>query len=305
MALPTTALIGAGDRARRLGGRPLGRIGLGCMPLSTASAPPVEQGIRTIHAALDAGVRLLDTADAYAIDEAHVGDNERLIGRALRGRGDAAVVATKGGHVRRGTDWLLDGSPAHLRRACEASLRALGREAIDLYQLHRPDPKVPYAESVGALRDLRDEGKIVHVGLSNATVAQLEEAEGIVTIAAVQNELSLSYAAPLANGEADACARRDIPLLAWSPLGGIPSAGDAPGRVAAVRDAAAAHGVSPQRVVLAWLIATSPAILPIPGSSRPATILDSIAAAGLELAADEIEAIGAAADYAARTGSGS
>ena len=298
-----TRTAGVARDARVLGDRPLGCIGLGCMPLSARDAPPLEQGIRTIHAALDAGVRLLDTADAYAIDEAHVGDNERLIARALRGRAGDAVVATKGGHVRRGTEWALDASPGHLRRACDASLRALEREAIDLYQLHRPDPKVPYAESVGALRELQDEGKIVHVGLSNATVAQLEEAEGIVAIAAVQNELSLSYAAPLANGEADACARRGIPLLAWSPLGGIPKAGDAPGRVAAVRDAAAAHGVSPQRVVLAWLIATSPAVLPIPGSSRPETILDSIAAADLELAAEEIAGIGAAADYAARADS--
>ena len=290
---------------RVLGGRALGPIGLGCMPLSIATAPPVEQGIRTIHAALDAGVRLLDTADAYAVDEAHVGDNERLIARALRGRSDEAVVATKGGHVRRGTDWDLDGSPTHLRRACEASLRALEREVIDLYQLHRPDPKVPYAESVGALRELQDEGKIVHVGLSNATVAQLEEAEGIVAIAAIQNELSLSYAAPLTNGEVDACAARGIPMLAWSPLGGIPKAGEAPGRVAAVRAAADAHGVSPQRVVLAWLLSTSPAVLPIPGSSRPETILDSVAAADLVLSAEEIDAIGRAADHAPRPADGS
>ena len=298
--MTATAATGETEGARRLGNRPLGPIGLGCMPLSTTSAPPIEQGIRTIHAALEAGVRVLDTADAYAIDEAHVGDNERLVARALRGRADAAVVATKGGHVRRGTEWHLDGSPEHLRRACEASLRALEREAIDLYQLHRPDPKVPYAESVGALRDLQDEGKIVHVGLSNATVAQLEEAEGIVAIAAIQNELSLSCAAPLANGEVEACARRAIPMLAWSPLGGIPKAGHAPGSIDAVRDAAEAHAVSPQRVVLAWLLATSPAVLPIPGSSRPETILDSVAAADLVLAAEELEAIGGAADYAAR-----
>ena len=298
-AIPPSA-IGSKPAARMLGDRPAGQIGLGCMPLSTATAPPVEQGIRTIHAALDAGVRLFDTADAYAIDEAHVGDNERLIARALRGRREEAVVATKGGHVRHGTDWALDGSPTHLRRACEASLRALEREAIDLYQLHRPDPRIPYAESVGALRDLRDEGKIVHIGLSNATVAQLEEAEGIVEISALQNELSLSYAAPLANGEVEACARRGMPMLAWSPLGGIDSAGHAPGRVAAVRRAAEAHGVSPQRVVLAWLLATSPAVLPIPGSSRPETILDSVAAGDLVLSPEEVAAIGAVADYAPR-----
>ena len=270
------------------------------MPLSTRRRPPEAQALRTIHAALDAGVRLLDTADAYAPDESEVGHNERLIATALRGRTEDVVVATKGGHVRRGTDWELDGTPEHLRRACEASLRALGREAIDLYFLHRPDPRVPYAESVGALRELRDEGKIVHAGLSNATVAQLEEAERIVPIAALQNELSLGYAAPLANGEVEACAERGMLMMAWSPLGGLRAAADAPGSVDAVRAAADAHGVSPQQVVLAWLLSTSPAVMPIPGSSRPETILDSLAAADLALEPGELEAIGAAADYRER-----
>ena len=270
------------------------------MPLSTRRRPPEEQALRTIQAALDAGLRLLDTADAYAPDESEVGHNERLLAKALRGRAEEVVVATKGGHVRRGTDWELDGSPEHLRRACEASLRALGRESIELYFLHRPDPRVPYAESVGALRELRDEGKIVHVGLSNATVAQLEEAEGIVPIAALQNELSLSYAAPLANGEVAACAERGMLMLALSPLGGLRVAADAPGSVDAVRAAADAHGVSPQQVVLAWLLSTSPAVMPIPGSTRPETIRDSLAAADLALEPDELDAIGAAADYAER-----
>ena len=294
--------LGAGalHPARRLGDRSLPPIGLGCMPLSTRRRPPEAQALRTIHAALDAGVRVLDTADAYAPDESEVGHNERLIATALRGRSENVVVATKGGHVRRGTDWELDGTPGHLRRACEASLRALGRDAIDLYFLHRPDPRVPYAESVGALRELRDEGKIVHAGLSNATVAQLDEAERIVPIAAVQNELSLGYAAPLANGEVEACAERGILMMAWSPLGGLRAAADAPGSVDAVRAAADAHGVSPQQVVLAWLLSTSPAVMPSPGSSRPETILDSLAAADLALEAGELEAISAAADYRVR-----
>ena len=276
------------------------------MPLSAFGRPDRARAIRTIHAALDAGVRLFDTADAYALDEDDVGHGERLLAEALGGRPEDAIVATKGGHVRRGTAWDVDGTPAHLRAACEASLRNLGREAIELYQYHRPDPLVPFAESVGTLRDLRDEGKIVHVGLSNVTSAQIDEASRIVPIAAIQNELSLEYAIPLLNGEVAACERRGIPLLAWSPFGGRAAAAVGPARIRPVRIAAEAHGVSPQRVVLAWLLHRSPAILPIPGSSRPETIVDSAAAADLRLSAAELDAIEAAiaVDHAGGRGSG-
>src|SRR6478735_11122386 len=136
---------------RRLGDVDVFPIGLGGMPLSVRGRPDEAQAIRTIHAALDAGITLIDTADAYAGDESEVGHNERLIAKALDGRRDGVVVATKGGHTRRGTSWGLDGSPAHLRAACEASLRALGTDRIDLYQFHRPDPGVPFTDSVGAL----------------------------------------------------------------------------------------------------------------------------------------------------------
>lgn len=281
---------------RTIAGRDVLAIGLGCMPMSATGRPDEALSIKTIHAAIDAGVRVLDTADAYAIDDTEIGHNERLVARALAGRSEDVVVATKGGHVRRGTAWEVDGNPAYLRAACEASLRALGRETIDLYQLHRPDPKVPFAESVGTLKELKDEGKVAHVGLSNVTVAQLSEAEAIVDIASVQNELSLAYAAPLANGEVEGCAARGIAFLAWSPLGGMAAASEAPGAVGPVRAAAERHGVSPQRVVLAWLLACSPTVMPIPGSRRPQTILDSIAAAELALDARELAAIDAAAD---------
>ena len=266
------------------------RIGLGCMPFSTS--PGLERGLHreTVAAALDAGVNLLDTADAYA-PGADMGFNERQVAAALRGRSrEGLVVATKGGHTRPAGGWEIDGSPQYLRAACEASLRALETDCIDLYQLHRPDPTVPWAESIGALRDLRDEGKVRHVGLSNVTVAQLEEAEAIVPIAAVQNELSLDYTDPLAKGEVEACAQRGIAYLAWSPLGGI-GASDAPARHQAVREAAERHGASPQQVALAWLLSLSEAVTPIPGASRPATILDSVAAAELRLDAPEIEKI--------------
>jgi aryl-alcohol dehydrogenase-like predicted oxidoreductase len=262
------------------------------MPLSVPGRPDERQAIRTIHAAIGAGVNLLDTADAYSDGEADVGRGERLIAKALRDMPEAErpLVATKGGHTRPGGDWELDGRPEYLRMACEASLKALEVEAIDLYQLHRPDPATPFAESVGALSDLRDEGKVRHVGLSNVTVAQLEEAEAIVPIAAIQNELSLSYPDPIAKGEVAACEERGIAFLAWSPLGGASGAKDAGGR--AVQRIAEERGVSPQRVVLAWLLSLSPALVPIPGSRRPETILDSIAAVQLELSAEELGAIG-------------
>ena len=280
--------------ARRLGDQDVYPIGLGCMPMSLPGRPDERQGIATIHAALEAGVNLLDTADAYSRDDSDFGHNERLVARALRDRRDGVLVATKGGHTRRGEAWELDGRPEHLRAACEASLRNLETDQIYLYQFHRPDPAVPFAESVGAFKTLRDEGKVRHVGLSNVTVAQLEEAEAIVEIASVQNQLSLGYRGPLHNGEVEACDRRGIAFLPWSPLGGISSASEAAGRVAAIDQIAAAHRASPQRVALAWLLALSPTMIPIPGASRPETILDSIGAAALELSSEERERIDAA-----------
>jgi aryl-alcohol dehydrogenase-like predicted oxidoreductase len=276
-----------------LGDTPVFRIGLGCMPLSVPGRPDEARAKETIHAALDAGVNLLDTADAYSDGEEDVGRGERLIARALRDVPDAdrPLVATKAGHTRPGDRWELDGSPAYLRAACEASLRALEVETIDLLQLHRPDPDTPFAESVGALRDLRDEGKIRLVGLSNVTVAQLEEAEAIVEIAAVQNELSLSYLDPIGKGEVAACEARGIPFLAWSPLGGASAAAEAGDASSAVAHIAAQHEVSPQRVVLAWLLSLSETMVPIPGSRRPETITDSAAAVRLDLGRDELAAI--------------
>jgi aryl-alcohol dehydrogenase-like predicted oxidoreductase len=277
---------------RRIADEEVFPIGLGAMPMSLAGRPPEERSIRTIHAALDAGVNLIDTADAYSVDQTDVGHNERLIAKALRGRRDGVIVATKGGHTRRGRAWELDGRPEHIRAACEASLRALETDRIDLYQFHRPDPDVPYAESIGAFKELHDEGKVRWVGVSNANVEQIELAASIVNVVAVQNQLSLEYRSPIAKGELEHCARHGIAFLAWSPLGGIPRAGEAAGRHGAVRAAADAHGVSPQQVALAWLLSLSPAVIPIPGASRPESIQDSVRAVEFELTADELEAIG-------------
>jgi aryl-alcohol dehydrogenase-like predicted oxidoreductase len=284
---------------RSIAGVEVHPIGLGEMPMSLDGRPDEAQSIRTIHAALDAGANLIDTADAYARDDRDIGHGERLVARALKGRSrDGLIVATKGGLLRdRQRRWPPDGRPEHLRAACEASLRALETDRIDLYQFHRPDPKVPYAESIGTFKELQDEGKVRWVGISNATVAQLEEALGIVDVVSVQNQLSLRYTSPIAKGEVEAGTERGIAFLAWSPLGGIGSS-ESPAALAPVIAAAEAHGVSPQQVALAWLLSMGPTVIPIPGSSRPETITDSLRAAELALGADELQAISRAAGVA-------
>jgi aryl-alcohol dehydrogenase-like predicted oxidoreductase len=278
---------------RQIAGTDVFPIGLGEMPMSLSTRPPEERSIRTIHAAIDAGVNLIDTADAYAWDHTDIGHGERLIARALRDRRDGVIVATKGGHTRNGEAWELDGRPEHIREACEASLRALETDRIDLYQFHRPDPNVPYEESIGAFKELQDEGKVRWVGISNASVEQIELACSIVDVVAVQNQLSLDFRSPIDKGEVAVCEERGIAFLPWSPLGGIGKS-DSTGDHDPVRAAADAHDVSPQQVALAWLLSLSPVMIPIPGASRPESILDSVKAVELELSDDELATIGAA-----------
>src|SRR3954471_19370836 len=271
------------SQTRKLATAEVFPIGLGGMPMSLSSRPEEERSIRTIHAALDAGVNLIDTADAYSKDDSDIGHNERLIAKAIADRRDGVIVATKGGHTRTADGgWEKDGRPEHLRAACEASLKALGTDVIDLYQFHRPDPNVPYAESIGAIKELQDEGKVRWIGISNADTDQIEEALGIAEIVTVQNQLSLEFTSPLEQGEVKLCEERGIAFLPWSPLGGIAKAAEAAGAHDPVSEAAQAHGVSPQQVALAWLLSLSPVIIPIPGASRPETIRDSLRAADLE-----------------------
>ena len=274
---------------RRLGGLQVSAIGLGEMPLSLDGRPDEAQAVRTIHAALDAGVNLIDTADSYCRDDADFGHGEGLVRKALAawsGDRDRVLVATKGGHTRPGGSWDLDGRPEYLRQACEASLKRLGVEAIGLYQFHRPDPKVPFTESVGALAELRAAGKVRLVGLSNVSVDQIRQARELVEVASVQNEFSPRFRR--SEGELAWCAANRIAFLPWSPLGGIGRGRDLGGRHRAFAEVAGAHGVSPQQVALAWELAKAPVVIPIPGSSRPETILDSAAAASLRLSADEL-----------------
>ena len=274
---------------RRLGGLRVSAIGLGEMQLSLAGRPDEARSIRTIHAALDAGVTLIDTADAYCIDQSDFGHGERLVAKALAGwpgDRDRVLGATKGGHIRPGGAWEVDGRPEYLRQACEASLRALGVEAIGLYQFHRPDPKVPFLESVGALAELKAAGKVRLVGLSNVSVDQISQAREVVEVASVQNEFSPRFRR--SEGELAWCAANRIAFLLWGPLGGSDRSRDLGGRHRAFAEVAAAHGVSPQQVALAWELAKAPVVIPIPGASRPETILDSLAAATLRLSGEEL-----------------
>jgi aryl-alcohol dehydrogenase-like predicted oxidoreductase len=276
-------------RTRTIGARTVGAVGLGEMQLSLAGRPDEDQGVRTIHAALDAGVTLIDTADAYCADGSEMGHGERLTAKALAAYGDTGhvLVATKGGHVRdlKGA-WLTDGSPSYLRQACESSLTALGVDAIDLYQHHRPDPEVPYADTLGALKELHQAGKVRMLGISNADSGQIRQAVEILgdALVSVQNQYAPDFRS--SEGELRLCAELGLAFLPWGPLGGAGRAGGSAGT--AFTEVAAEHGVSPQQVALAWMMAKSPAVIPIPGSSRPETIRDSAAAADLDLTADQL-----------------
>jgi aryl-alcohol dehydrogenase-like predicted oxidoreductase len=285
--------------------RPLGRtgadvsvIGLGTWQLGGDWGDVDDDAAEEVLvAALDAGVTLLDTADAYCLGPDELGHGELLIARALREYGTGArdvLVATKGGHTRPSASaWELDGRPAYLKAAAQASLRRLGGDAIGLFQLHRPDPRTPWAESMGALRELVDAGTIRMAGVSNADPEQIRQAAAIVGdgLAAVQNELSPAFRT--SEPEIAVCDELGLAFLPWSPLGGMGSAADLGSTFAAFGEVAREHGVSPQQVCLAWLLAKSPGVVPIPGSSRPRTIRESAAAADLELGADELDRLDA------------
>jgi aryl-alcohol dehydrogenase-like predicted oxidoreductase len=286
-------------QTRKIGQVAVGAIGLGGMPMSIEGRPDEARSIRTIHAALDAGVTLIDTADAYHLHPGETGHNERLIAKALASyAGDTGdvLVATKGGHVRPGDgSWTVDGSPEHLREAAEASLKALGVDAIGLYQFHRPDPKVPYAESVGVLKELLDAGKIRMAGISNATIEQIDIAVQVLgegNLASVQNQFSPAFRS--SEPELRYAAELGVAFLPFSPLGGISRAGRLGERHVAFQEVGDAHGVSPQQVTLAWMLAKAPVVIPIPGASRPESIIDSAQASDLVLSANELARLDAA-----------
>ena len=277
---------------RRIGDVEVGAIGLGGMPMSIEGRPDEARSIATVHAALEAGVTFVDVADAYHIHTDEVGHNETLVAKALASYGgdtSGVLVATKGGHLRPGDgSWTLNGSPEYLREACEASLKRLGVDAIGLYQFHRPDPRVPYEDSVGAVRDLLDAGKIRMAGISNANPDQIRLADGVLggRLVSVQNQFSPRFRS--SEPELRLCDELDIAFLPWSPLGGISSSSELGTHHFAFAEVADELGVSPHRVTLAWMLAKSPRVIPIPGSSRPETIRDSVAAVELELSPEQI-----------------
>jgi aryl-alcohol dehydrogenase-like predicted oxidoreductase len=271
-------------------------VGFGGMPLSIQGRPHEEAGIATIHASLDAGMTLIDTADVYCLDEDDIGHNERLIASALdqwSGDSDSVIVATKGGLTRPQGSWEQDARPEQLRNACDRSLQALGVERIDLYQLHAPDPGVPFADSVGMLAELQQQGKIRWIGLSNVSVDEIKQAEAIAPIVTVQNRLSPFFREALETGVVDYCHQRGIGFLAYSPVGGGRLNKRLPDHPA-LAPIAQRHGVSAHAVVLSWVLARGENVVVIPGARTIEHAVDSTTAAVVVLTQEELDTIGAA-----------
>jgi aryl-alcohol dehydrogenase-like predicted oxidoreductase len=271
-------------------------IGFGGMPLSIQGRPDAATAVEVIHASLDAGVTLIDTADVYCLDDSELGHNERLIAGALAswsGPRERILIASKGGLTRPRGAWERDGSPRHLRTACERSLRALGVEQIALYQLHAPDSAVPFEDSVAALAALQREGKIRWIGLSNVSVAQVELAESIAPIATVQNRLNPFFREALTEGVVDYCGGRQLGFLAYSPVGGGRLNRKLPAHPVLQR-LATRLGRSPHAIVIAWVLAQGPTVFAIPGARSVAHARDAASAADLELSTEDLAAINAA-----------
>jgi pyridoxine 4-dehydrogenase len=258
------------------------RMGFGAMRVTGdgiwGDPPDPDQARTTLRRVVELGVNFIDTADSYGPEV-----SERLIAEALHPYPDDLVIATKGGLVRPGPGrWDADGRPEHLREACEGSLRRLRLDQIPLYQLHRPDPRVPLAESLGMLVQLKDEGKIAHIGISNVSRAQLRAAQQVTTVVSVQNRYNA--ADRQSESMVDACEQEQIAFLPWAPV-------QQAGSNLAVTEAAKRHDASPRQIVLAWLLARSPQILPIPGTGSPGHAEANVAAAAIELSPGEVAAI--------------
>lgn len=282
-----TTIDAAAAGTLRLGGElEVNRMGFGAMRLCGEKVwgEPEDPALagRVLHRALELGVNFLDTADAYGPEV-----NERQIAEALHPYPPHLVIATKGGLVREGPDhWGRNGRPEHLRRACEASLRRLRLEAIDLYQLHAPDPEVPLEESVGALADLQDEGKVRLIGISNVSLPQLETVRGVAPIVSVQNRYNLADRG--SDAVVDYCEAEGIAFLPWYPLGAGPLADPDASPLA---DAARRKGATPAQLALAWLLGRSATTLPIPGTSSAEHLEENVAAASLRLSEEELDAL--------------
>jgi pyridoxine 4-dehydrogenase len=258
------------------------RLGFGAMRITGDGiwGPPEDRdgAIATLRRAVELGINLIDTADSYG---PYV--SEELIAEALHPYPENLVIATKGGLTRTGPgEWPRDGRPEHLREACEGSLKRLGVDRIDLYQLHAPDPNLPYEESVGALKELRDEGKIRLVGVSNVSVEQLETARKIVPVATVQNRFNLADRS--SEDVSERCEELGLGFIPWFPL----SSGSLAGPGGPLDEIAARHDATAAQIALAWLLARSEVMLPIPGTSTVQHLEEDVAAAGIELDEQEI-----------------
>lgn len=283
---------------RRIGQFTVSPLGLGAMPVSMGhrERPSHDDAVAVIHAALDAGITLIDTADIYAPSWDTVGHNELIVADALRSwSGDASTVtvATKGGITRsEGEVWGRNGTDAYLRAAADASRERLGVDTIDLYYWHRPDRSIRYADAIETLAALQQEGVIAEIGISNANVEEIEVAIGVLgdgVLAAVENEFSPRFN-HTSYPELTFCGEHGIAFLPWSPLGGTGGGAASVGeRFPVIAEVAAAHGVSPQQVTLAWELGLGEHVIPIPGASRTASILDSAKAVDLALTAAEQE----------------
>ena len=255
------------------------RLGFGAMrvtgPGVWGDPPDRDTAKAVLRRAVDRGVTFIDTADSYGPDV-----SETLIAEALAPYPDDLVIATKGGLERTGPgQWPVNGRPEHLKEACEGSLRRLRLEQIPLYQWHRPDPQVPLEESVGALVELKEQGKVRHIGVSNVDEEQLRRIQQLVPVVSIQNRYNLTDRS--SETLVDLCEQEDLVFLPWAPIQGIDDD-------AVVARIAERHGATPRQIVVAWLLARSPAILPIPGTASPDHLDDNIAAAGLDLAEDEV-----------------
>jgi pyridoxine 4-dehydrogenase len=258
------------------------RMGFGAMRITgpgiMGDPPDLDRARATLRRVTELGVNFIDTADSYGPEV-----SERLIAETLYPYPDELVIATKGGLLRPGAGrWDEDGRPEHLRAACEGSLRRLRLDRIPLYQFHRPDPRVPLAESLGALVELKDEGKIRHIGVSNVSEEQLRQAQRITPVVSVQNRYNVTDRS--SDAVLEVCELEQIAFLPWAP---IQQTDTNP----AVAEAAKRHDASPRQIVLAWLLARSPQVLPIPGTGSPEHAEANIAAASIELSSDEVDAI--------------
>jgi aryl-alcohol dehydrogenase-like predicted oxidoreductase len=287
MADPTTSTVTAALAGTiDIGGDlPVNRFGFGAMRLTGpgiwGEPEDREECKRVLRRALELGINLIDTADSYGPEV-----SERLIAETLYPYPDELVIATKGGLTRPGPGrWVPDGRPEHLRAACEGSLKRLRVDEIDLYQFHRPDPKVPFEESVGALVQLKAEGKIRHIGLSNVTVNEVERAQKLTPIVSVQNRYSLidRTSEPVL----ELASLEEMAFIPWNPLevGELTRAGGV------LAEIARRNGATPGQVALAWLLAHSPVMLPIPGTSKVSHLEENIAAVALDLAPADLAAL--------------